>query len=86
MAAATNGNDGKADGPSNLITVASPEHFTSLMSADLSRVSLLNFWASWAEPCEQMNAVVAELAEKYPQILCLMVGRSAQHSSLAKEV
>lgn len=43
------------------------------MSSDLNRVSLLNFWASWAEPCEQMNAVVRELAEKFPQVLCLMV-------------
>lgn len=62
--------------PSNLVTVTSSEHFTSLMSADLNRVSLLNFWASWAEPCEQMNAVVQELAQKFPQVLCLNVGRN----------
>jgi hypothetical protein len=59
--------------PSNLVTITSAEHFTELMSSDLNRVSLLNFWASWAEPCEQMNAVVQELAEKFPQVLCLMV-------------
>lgn len=63
--------------PTNLVTVDSPEHFTSLMSADLNRVSLLNFWAPWAEPCEQMNAVVKELAQKYPQVLCLMVSTCA---------
>lgn len=62
-----------AGGPSNLVTVTSPDHFTTLMSSDLNRVSLLNFWASWAEPCEQMNGVVRELAEKYPHVLCLMV-------------
>ena len=59
--------------PTNLVTVSSAEQFTALMSADLDRVSLLNFWASWAEPCEQMNSVVRELAEKFPQVLCLMV-------------
>lgn len=59
--------------PSNLVTITSADHFTTLMSSDLNRVSLLNFWASWAEPCEQMNAVVEELAEKFPQVLCLMV-------------
>ncbi|UZJ51158.1 hypothetical protein CBS101457_000478 [Exobasidium rhododendri] len=64
--------------PSNLVTISSADHFTSLMSADLNRVSLLNFWASWAEPCEQMNSVVLELAEKYPQVLCLMIEAEAQ--------
>lgn len=58
---------------SNLVHVTSPEHFTEQMSADLARVSLLNFWAPWAEPCGQMNAVVEELAAKYPQLLVLMV-------------
>ncbi|PWN97037.1 glutaredoxin [Tilletiopsis washingtonensis] len=43
------------------------------MQADLARVSLLNFWAPWAEPCGQMNAVVEELAAKYPQLLVLMI-------------
>lgn len=57
----------------NLVDVSSPEHFKSLLEADLNRVSLLNFWASWAEPCAQMNEVVRELAEKFPSVLCLMV-------------
>lgn len=61
---------------SNLVHVTSAEHFTTLMSEDLTRVSLLNFWASWAEPCEQMNAVVKEIAEKYRHILCLMVSKA----------
>lgn len=67
--------------PTNLVTVDSPEHFTSLMSADLNRVSLLNFWAPWAEPCEQMNTVVKELAQKYPQVLCLMVSLQKRPST-----
>jgi thiol-disulfide isomerase/thioredoxin len=61
----------------NLVTIESPEQFTSVMSADLNRVSLLNFWAPWAEPCEQMNGVVKELAAKYPKILCLNVSSRA---------
>lgn len=60
-------------GPSNLVEVTSPEHFTELMQKDLTRVALLNFYAPWAEPCKQMNEVVREIAIKYPQVLCLVV-------------
>ncbi|KAJ6584557.1 thioredoxin-like protein [Mycena capillaripes] len=58
---------------SNLVTVSDAPHFQSLLSADLTRVSLINFWAPWAAPCTQMNAVVAELAKKHPSILALNV-------------
>ncbi|SPO28920.1 probable glutaredoxin [Ustilago trichophora] len=60
-------------GPSNLVEVTSPEHFTEVMQQDLTRVSLLNFYAPWAEPCKQMNEVVKEIAIKYPQVLCLAI-------------
>ncbi|SNX86231.1 probable glutaredoxin [Melanopsichium pennsylvanicum] len=60
-------------GPSNLVEVTSPEHFTEIMQQDLTRVSLLNFYAPWAEPCKQMNEVVKEIAIKYPQVLCLVI-------------
>ena len=53
--------------------VKSPDHFKTLLSADLNRVSLVNFWAPWAAPCVQMNAVVEELSKKYPQALVLQV-------------
>ncbi len=62
-----------ASGPSNLVEVSSPEHFTEVMQQDLTRVSLLNFHAPWAEPCKQMNEVVREIAIKYPQVLCLAI-------------
>jgi thiol-disulfide isomerase/thioredoxin len=58
---------------SNVHTISSPDHFREILSADLDRVSLLNFWAPWAEPCKQMNEVVLELAKKYPQIVVLQV-------------
>lgn len=64
-------------GPSNLVEVTSPEHFTEIMQKDLTRVSLLNFYAPWAEPCKQMNEVVREIAVKYPQVLCLAIEAEA---------
>jgi thiol-disulfide isomerase/thioredoxin len=44
------------------------------MSKDLKRVSLLSFWATWAEPCKEINKLVIELAGKYPDTLVLSVG------------
>ncbi|KAI0346242.1 glutaredoxin [Trametopsis cervina] len=64
--------------PSNAIEVTSPEHFQSLLSADLQRTSLINFWAPWAAPCAQMNEVTLELARKYPQLLVLKVDAESQ--------
>lgn len=69
--------------PSNAVEVTSPEHFQSLLSQDLQRISLINFWAPWAAPCAQMNEVVLELARKYPQLLVLLV--SYHTSALAVE-
>ncbi|KAF8528333.1 glutaredoxin [Hysterangium stoloniferum] len=57
----------------NFNHVESADHFQSLLSKDLQRVSLLNFWAPWAEPCKQMNEIVMELARKYPNILVLQI-------------
>ncbi|KAH9070815.1 glutaredoxin [Lactarius deliciosus] len=57
--------------------VESPEQFQSLLSADLNRVSLLYFWAPWAQPCKQMTEVVEELARKYPKLLSLHIEAEA---------
>lgn len=59
--------------PNNLVNVESPQRFQELLSEDLQRVSLINFWATWAEPCQQMNQVVLELARRWPDILVLQV-------------
>ncbi|KAI0315916.1 glutaredoxin [Amylostereum chailletii] len=64
--------------PSNFHEVASADHFQTLLSADLNRVSLLNFWAPWAAPCAQMNEVVLELAKKYPAVLVLQIEAESQ--------
>ncbi|KAF7424741.1 monothiol glutaredoxin grx4 [Pleurotus ostreatus] len=64
--------------PANFKVVESPSQFQELLSADLNRVSLINFWAPWAEPCHQMNEVVLELAKKYSQLLVLQVEAEEQ--------
>jgi len=62
----------------NLYQVDSPDHLKELLSKDLERVSLLYFWAPWAEPCKQMTEVVTELSRKYPKLLSLQIEAEAQ--------
>ncbi|KAG7444638.1 thioredoxin [Guyanagaster necrorhizus] len=62
----------------NYHQVTSPPHFQQLLSADLARVSLINFWADFAQPCKQMNEVVFELSKKYPAVLFLQVEAESQ--------
>ncbi|KAI9451368.1 glutaredoxin [Lactarius psammicola] len=57
----------------NHYQVESSDQFKDLLSADLQRVSLLYFWAPWAEPCKEMTKVVEELARKYPTLLSLQI-------------
>jgi thiol-disulfide isomerase/thioredoxin len=61
---------------SNLVEVTSPDHFKQLLSADLNRVSCLNFWAPWAEPCAAFNKDIEAAAKKYPSMLFLNVGQT----------
>lgn len=65
-----------AAAPENLHAVKSSGHFQELLKQDLNRVSLISFWADWAEPCKRMNDVVTELAKKHPKLLVLTVGSS----------
>jgi thiol-disulfide isomerase/thioredoxin len=58
---------------SNLVEVTSPEHFKAELSKDLNRVSVLNFWAPWAEPCKEFNEAVAAEAQRFPAVLFLNV-------------
>jgi thiol-disulfide isomerase/thioredoxin len=39
-----------------------------LASAGTQQISALNFQASWAEPCKQMNVVFAALSESHPSV------------------
>lgn len=69
--------------PTNLHHVESSDHFKELLSRDLQRVSLLYFWAPWAEPCKQMTEVVVELSRKYEQLLSLQI-EAEVHSEIAE--
>ena len=69
---------------SNLVTIDSPEHFQQVLSADLERVSVTNFWAPWAEPCKATNEAFAELAKKQSKLLFLNV-RAAPRARLSHD-
>ncbi|ORY21862.1 thioredoxin-like protein, partial [Naematelia encephala] len=58
---------------SNFVVVNSPEHFKSVLSEDLNRVSCLNFWAPWAEPCAAFNKAFEDKAAKFPSVLFLQI-------------
>lgn len=58
--------------------VTSATDFQALMSADLDRVVVINFWAPWAEPCARMNAFIGSLLKKHPHVLFLQVEAEEQ--------
>ena len=57
----------------NFFEIESVDQFTTLMKEDLRRPSLLSFWASFAEPCKEMNKFVKEQANKYKTVQVLSV-------------
>lgn len=57
---------------SNLVDITSDTQFSSLISKK-DAVIVLDFWAPWAEPCKQMNDVIAELAGKFSSLQFLKV-------------
>lgn len=56
----------------NLTEISSDAQFNDLV-AKKDLVFVLNFWASWAEPCQQMNEVFQELAGKFPALQFLKI-------------
>lgn len=71
---------------SNLVQVTSPEHFKDLLSADLNRVSVINFWASWAEPCEEFNKVIEQESKQFDKLLFLNVGGPCRKGARAQSL
>jgi len=61
----------------NLYQVESPEQFQELLSADLERVSVLYFYADWAEPCASMTQVISALSEQHKTALFLNIEAEA---------
>ncbi|KAF9080453.1 Glutaredoxin 3 [Mortierella sp. GBA35] len=53
---------------SNYTVINSDEEFAAVYQPASSTVYALNFWASWAPPCVQMNDVFEELASKNSNI------------------
>jgi len=63
--------------PPNFYAITTVEQFQETMKNGLERISLINFWAPWAEPCKDMNELVLELAKKYPDIQVLHIEAEA---------
>lgn len=60
---------------SNLIDISDEDHFEKVVAGlPKGGYCVLDFWASWAEQCGQMNDVIAELAKQYPDLTFLKVG------------
>jgi len=58
----------------NFYVVQSVTNFQELMSADLNKIAVINFWAPWAEPCKRMNDFIeSDLSKKHPHVLFLQV-------------
>lgn len=68
----------------NLTEITSDSQFNDLVSKK-DAVHVLNFWASWAEPCQQMNEVFTELAGKFPALQFLKV-RNLKKDFLNKSI
>ncbi|WFD33057.1 glutaredoxin [Malassezia sp. CBS 17886] len=64
--------------PENVVAITSPEAFMEIMQRDLNRVTVLNFWAPWAQPCEQMKHELMESVSQLPQVLLMNVEAEEQ--------
>jgi thiol-disulfide isomerase/thioredoxin len=52
----------------NLLELTSEDDLKNLIEKNKGSVIFLDFWATWAQPCSQMNEVFAELAGKNSSI------------------
>lgn len=61
-----------------VVEIQSPTQFTDVMASDLERVSLLYFYAPWADPCHGIKEVLQRLCPRYPNLQILSVEAEAQ--------
>lgn len=59
-----------ADG---LVSISSKEALDKALEEQGKNLSVVHFWADWADQCEQMNDVLKELSKHYPDVLYLLV-------------
>ncbi|KAF9166487.1 Glutaredoxin 3 [Actinomortierella ambigua] len=52
----------------NHTTLNTDEEFAQLLKSTTANAIALNFWATWAPPCIQMNDIFEELASKNPNL------------------
>ncbi|TPX34859.1 hypothetical protein SmJEL517_g02636 [Synchytrium microbalum] len=50
------------------VEISSEEQLQSIIKAAQSKPTIFNFYATWAQPCKDMNDVFDELAAKYPAL------------------
>ncbi|CAO0799449.1 unnamed protein product [Mucor circinelloides] len=55
-----------------IYNITTERQFKRLVSKN-DTINVLNFWATWAEPCKQMNQVFSELADKYPSLTYIQI-------------
>ena len=59
------------------MTIANVKTVAELEAAvKKDKITVVNFWAQWCEPCEQMNAIFAKLASLHPALTFINVRAS----------
>ncbi|KAI8643208.1 putative thioredoxin [Parasitella parasitica] len=67
-----------------ICNITNQRQFKRLVSRT-DAINILNFWATWAEPCRQMNQVFSELAGKFPSSTYIQI-EAEEFASLSKSM
>lgn len=52
-----------------IVSITTSQQLDAALHAATAPLSVCYFWASWCKPCEQMDLVVEQLAQKYSTVL-----------------